>query len=100
VRRQARHNQPRGSAQMDLLRYYDTGQMAFLLLLIAWTSFSLRAFVVAGLTLIGLLLVVAINVRLYQQLNRRLVDWATPQILRSRLQWAHWPSPRWGASVG
>jgi signal transduction histidine kinase len=84
MRRQVRNNQPRDSAQMDLLRYYDTGQIAFLLLLMAWTAFSLRAFAPAGIALIGLLLVVAVNVRLYQRLDRRLADWATPQILRSR----------------
>jgi signal transduction histidine kinase len=86
VRRQVRNNQPRDSVWMDLLHYYDTGQVAFLLLVIAWAPFSLRAFVPAGVALIGVLLVIATNLRLYRRLNRRLADWATPQILRSRLK--------------
>ncbi|BCX04318.1 MAG: two-component sensor histidine kinase [Candidatus Roseilinea sp.] len=84
LRRRLRNDPSFSPVWLDVLHYYDTGQLFYLTLFAAWGCFSLRAFVLAAAALIGLVVVFAINLRLYRRLDRRLEDWATPQLLRAR----------------
>ncbi|MCS6848521.1 MAG: sensor histidine kinase [Anaerolineae bacterium] len=84
LRRRLRNDPSLSLIWLDLLHYYDTGQIFWVLLVAAWGCFSLRAFALAAAALIGSAIVLAINLRLYRRLDRHLEDWATPQLLRAR----------------
>lgn len=84
LRRRLRNDPSFSPIWLDVLHYYDTGQILWLLIFAVWGCFSLRAFVLAAAALIGAVVVLVINFRLYRHLDRRLEDWATPQLLRAR----------------
>lgn len=85
-RRRALEGQPSESVWRRLIHYYDTGTAFNLLLVLAWTAFSLRAFWLAAVVLTGTAAIGVINFRLYRTLNTHIREWATLPALRARLR--------------
>ncbi len=83
-RRRVRAFGPPGSVWNDLLRGYDLQQVGLLALLGAWVCFSLRWFIPAGLLMLTVIVLAVVIVRSYRELERRLDEWATQRLLRSR----------------
>lgn len=85
-RRRAFDGQPLDSVWRRLIRYYDTGAAFNLLIVLSWTAFSLRAFLLAAIVLVGTAAIGVLHVRLYRMLNTHIREWATLPALRARLR--------------
>lgn len=85
-RRRAFDGQPPDSVWRRLIRYYDTGAAFNLLIVIAWIAFSLRAFLLAAIVLVGTAAIGVLHARLYRMLNTHIREWATLPALRARLR--------------